>query len=318
MIVIRSVDEMLDFYSSLGGLRKDAENGFRYVFPEQRSSVRFWGSLPGFSVADTDFAYPQDTVIRAQFSQRYVGIGLSECGEVESYTQKRSVLRFGEGVNCFVSDSPAPFFMKVPGGQRLRFRGLYIQEGFFTENGISLYDSFWQDAKSTIHRADLHAPELVSTYRRVEQCRLTGSAFDTWLKGVGMETAGYLIDLVQQMSSQMPVRLSEGEARATEEAKAIIRANLRDAPTVPDICRRVGVNKNRLQRCFRLTEGKSVAEYTRTLRMERALDLLENETLSMREIAEEVGYHGISSFYTMFCRTFGDTPAAIRDLLRTR
>ena len=61
------------------GIRKDAENGFRYVFPEQRSSVRFWGSLPGFSVADADFAYPQDTVIRAVFftfpSRYYFSIG---------------------------------------------------------------------------------------------------------------------------------------------------------------------------------------------------------------------------------------------------
>ena len=209
MVTIHSIEEMLNYYISLGGLRKDAVNGFRYVFPRQHSKVRFWGDLHGFSVADADFTYPKDTIIRSQFSQRYVGIGLSEQGTVEAYTQRDQTIHFGEGVNCFVFDSPVPFFMKVPGGQRLRFQGLYFQEQFFAENNIPLYDSFWRDAKNTIHGADLHAPELVSIYRRIEQCRLTGLAFDTWLKGFGLEAAGYLIDLVQQLSAQPPVYLDE-------------------------------------------------------------------------------------------------------------
>lgn len=88
MVTIHSIEEMLNFYISLGGLRKDAANGFRYVFPRQHSKVRFWGDLHGFSAADADFTYPKDTIIRSQFSQRYVGIGLSEQGTVEAYTQR--------------------------------------------------------------------------------------------------------------------------------------------------------------------------------------------------------------------------------------
>ena len=84
MVTIHSIEEMLNFYISLGGLRKDAANGFRYVFPRQHSKVRFWGDLHGFSAADADFTYPKDTIIRSQFSQRYVGIGLSEQGTVST------------------------------------------------------------------------------------------------------------------------------------------------------------------------------------------------------------------------------------------
>lgn len=317
MVTIHSIEEMLNYYVSLGGLRKDAVNGFRYVFPRQHSKVRFWGDLHGFSAADADFTYPKDTIIRSQFSQRYVGIGLSEQGTVEAYTQRDQTIHFGEGVNCFVFDSPVPFFMKVPGGQRLRFQGLYFQEQFFAENNIPLYDSFWRDAKNTIHGADLHAPELVSIYRRIEQCRLTGLAFDTWLKGFGLEAAGYLIDLVQQLSAQPLVYLDENEIRAVEKAKTILQASLKHPPAVIDLCRKVGVNKNKLQKGFRLTEGKSVAEYVRTLRMERALDLLEDDTLSIQDVAEKVGYNGISNFYAVFRQTFGDTPAAIQKLLET-
>ena len=59
MVTIHSIEEMLNYYISLGGLRKDAVNGFRYVFPRQHSKVRFWGDLHGFSAADADFTYPK-------------------------------------------------------------------------------------------------------------------------------------------------------------------------------------------------------------------------------------------------------------------
>ena len=54
------------------------------------------------------------------------------------------------------------------------------------------------------------------------------------------------------------------------------------------------------------------------LRMERALDLLEDDTLSIQDVAEKVGYNGISNFYAVFRQTFGDTPAAIQKLLETK
>ena len=131
--------------------------------------------------------------------------------------------------------------MKISGGQRLRFRGLYFQEEFFTDNQIPLYDSFWRDAKNTINGSDLHAPELVSIYRRVEQCNMTGLGFDTWLKGIGLEAAGHLISLVQQLSQQQPVYLDNGEIHAVEQAKKIIETNLKHTPTILEICKKVGV-----------------------------------------------------------------------------
>lgn len=94
-----------------------------------------------------------------------------------------------------------------------------------------------------------------------------------------MEATGYLIDLVQQLSLQPPVYLDESEILAVERAKVILQKNLKHPPAIIDLCRKVGVNKNKLQKGFRLTEGKSIAEYVRTLRMEQALDLLEDESL---------------------------------------
>lgn len=318
MITIHSIEEMFLFYASMGARRVDTENGFCFVFPDKISYVRFWGDLNGFATACADFVYPKETVVRTQFSERYIGVGLNDGGNVVAYSRKNQLQHFRQGINCYVFDSPCPFFMKVNGGERLQFRALYFQEQFFRENNICLYDSFWMDAKATIGSQPIRAPELVSIYHRIEKCRLTNAAFDVWMRGQGLSAVGYILDLVQQCSAKAPVYLDDNERRIIENAKSILKSNLANPPTILELCKSVCMNKNKLQESFRLTEGKSIAEYVRTLRMERALELMETSDLPMKEIAQAIGYHGIGNFYSAFNQTFGETPAMIHRTLRKR
>ena len=67
------------------------------------------------------------------------------------------------------------------------------------------------------------------------------------------------------------------------------------------------LNKNKLQKAFQLTEGKSIGEYIRALRMELALEPFEKSDMSTGNIAKAVGYHGVSNFYHVFQQRFGET-----------
>ena len=124
-------------------------------------------------------------------------------------------------------------------------------------------------------------------------------------------------DLVQKYTSAPPVYLSEDEIAAVLQAKRLIKENIGSVPTILELSKRVALNKNKLQKAFQLTEGKSVGEYIRTLRMERALELLEKSDLNTSEIAKAVGYHGVSNFYRAFQQKFGETPQAVRVLLQS-
>lgn len=315
MIVIHSIEEMFAFYLSLGGTRENAVNGFFYRFPGRDSYIRFWGELRGFSAASADFVYPEDIVIRTQLTERYLGVGFSEAGSIQTYQHKKQARRFDDGCNCYVYNSRFPFFMRVMGGQRLRFTALYFQEGFFKGNQISLPDSFWQDAQAALGAAPIHAPELTAIYRQIEGCRLNGPAFDLWMRGQGLSAFGYLLRYVQNHATQQSAMLRPDEKAAVDRAKALLKKSMAQPPTLLALCRLVGLNKNKLQVGFRNSEGKSVAEYLRAIRMERALDLLADPQRSITDIAHTVGYKGKANFYQAFAQTFGDTPTEIRGLL---
>ena len=59
------------------------------------------------------------------------------------------------------------------------------------------------------------------------------------------------------------------------------------------------------------------AEYRQKLRLKQAESYLKFGTMSVREIAESVGYHDVSLFIRHFRRLFGVTPLALRKQFRS-
>ena len=160
--------------------------------------------------------------------------------------------------------------------------------------------AFGRMQNGSICSGEIHSPELTAIYQRIERCPLTGEPFQIWMRGQGLAATGFLLDLVHKYSTTQPVYLSEAELAAVSESKQFIRSNLSNMPSVLELCKRVAMNKNKLQKAFRLTEGKSIGEYVRTLRMEQALELLEQSDMTVQEIAAAIGYHGVSNFYHAF------------------
>ena len=81
------------------------------------------------------------------------------------------------------------------------------------------------------------------------------------------------------------------------------------------LAQRVGLNRNKLQAGFRATEGKSVSEYVRGQRMDRALVLLDETNLPVAAVSERVGYQSKANFHRTFRSTYGMSPAEARALV---
>ncbi len=71
---------------------------------------------------------------------------------------------------------------------------------------------------------------------------------------------------------------------------------------------RLGMSRRSITRHFRAETGMSLVEWRQTARLQRALEML-NAGDSVTEVALSLGYHSVSSFISLFKRTFGTTPA---------
>ncbi|RKQ23759.1 AraC family transcriptional regulator [Mediterraneibacter sp. gm002] len=58
--------------------------------------------------------------------------------------------------------------------------------------------------------------------------------------------------------------------------------------------------------------GKSFQQYLIEVRMKYAKQLLEQTTLPVKQIAQQVGYENVSHFYHLFEKYYGKTPKEVR------
>ncbi|ARP85642.1 response regulator transcription factor [Bordetella genomosp. 9] len=113
----------------------------------------------------------------------------------------------------------------------------------------------------------------------------------------------------QKGSDTMPLSNEQAIVSMTTQ---YLREHLSDAPSQKRLARLIGVNEKRLTHAFRSLLGKSIPDYLRDQRMERARTLLQDKSLSVAEIADRLGFSSPANFASAFRRQSGCSPVAFR------
>lgn len=112
-------------------------------------------------------------------------------------------------------------------------------------------------------------------------------------------------------------RLKPDDIERIHQAKDILLHNADNPPSLVDLARQVGLNDYKLKLGFRHCFGTTAFGYLHSYRMEQAKLLLEhNQLLSVKEIAQKVGYTNARRFAIAFKQRFGVTPQAYRTGMR--
>ena len=108
-----------------------------------------------------------------------------------------------------------------------------------------------------------------------------------------------------------PVEVVSSEAAFLERVREVIEDHLGDeAFTVERLAEDVGVSRGHLHRQLKALLGQSPSEAIRTMRLERAAQLLGASTGTVSEVAYAVGFKSVSHFSNCFDRHFGCRPSA--------
>jgi AraC family transcriptional regulator of adaptative response / methylphosphotriester-DNA alkyltransferase methyltransferase len=97
-----------------------------------------------------------------------------------------------------------------------------------------------------------------------------------------------------------------------QDAVAIVEQDYAGDVSLDDIARRVASSRRQLQRAYAEIGGTTFREHLTRVRMERAAELLERRTLTVREVAHRVGYRQPAQFAKAFRRHHGAAPSAFR------
>jgi len=115
-------------------------------------------------------------------------------------------------------------------------------------------------------------------------------------------------------SSQSSIPLSRSSSvsyephEALKELQSFLEQHYADTLTWTDISRHLSYSQHYLSQLFRDQYGCTLSWYIRKLRIQKAKELISNTTLSLKAVAEQVGFKTIHHFTRVFKEFEGITP----------
>jgi AraC-like DNA-binding protein len=109
---------------------------------------------------------------------------------------------------------------------------------------------------------------------------------------------------------------SESEANPVTQVIAYVRSHLAEPLSVADLAEQACLSPSAFAHLFRDVSGMSPYQFIKSVRLDRARELLVASELNVSEVARSVGYSSLSHFINEFKRHFGVTPRAYADTQR--
>jgi AraC family transcriptional regulator, regulatory protein of adaptative response / methylphosphotriester-DNA alkyltransferase methyltransferase len=97
-----------------------------------------------------------------------------------------------------------------------------------------------------------------------------------------------------------------------DEAAEIIEREYANQIELDDVARRLATSRRQLQRAFAEAGATSFRTHVAKVRMRRALELLREGNLAVRDVANSVGYRQPAQFAKTFRRHHGAPPSSFR------
>ena len=202
------------------------------------------------------------------------------------------------------------------GRQRHRFLTVELSAGFLTrhiapkENGLppplqAFLAGRTAAAVSAPFRLSFEHQHLVTSLNRPP---VSVAARRLWYHAKALEIAAAVLYQPAATGELFCQRYQRQNHERVQRVIAVLTENLAEPLTLEEIGRRVGCSQFYLSRIFSQEMGRSIFQYLRALRMERAAELLCAGKLNVTQVALEVGYASPSHFSTAFHETFGCCP----------
>lgn len=261
---------------------------------------------------DTEFAVSLDSLLKFQF--RFEGTGLLQFNgheDIQMHEFSGGVLLHPDGIEkheCF------------KGGEHERAITLLVSPEYLRRHVTDPKKDlpsplmFYLDASvNDVFSSQLPlTPEIVSAAQALYSPRMNPNFAPLYRQARAQELLIYCLDLLSSSNGEPPVNLKSQDIKCVNQARAILERDIESPPQIRELAHMVGINESKLMYGFKKLYNQTVHDYLRTLRMNKAKELLSTTDLSITQIAFEVGYEFSSNFTTAFKRHFSVTPRSIR------
>lgn len=278
------------------------------------------------------------TVMRSEFSTslRHVSIATTDrdvlrirlglSGSVAYRDPASGDYKTLDAPSCLMVSQPATseLEMLVPENEDFRYVGFVIPRGTVVD-ALGFDPSLVPEPVRTFEAGESRSltiseitlsSAMLSIATDILSCSFRGALLDQFLEAKLRETLCYIVSGLRQTeqtsADESDMRLTSRDRKALAQAREIVDQTYAELPPLTALARKVGLNRNKLCSGFRSSYGLTIHEYARELRLQKALTLLREGSISITEVAERVGYGHSSTLTAAIKRRFGVSPKQLK------
>ncbi len=316
MIKYYSIDDIMDVESE-GWKKYKSEYGHVFIPPADigKGKVEVIGDIQTCYLSISGLTFLKDRLERTYLKEKGIQISFIDHTDISFYKEKQKMYTASQKTFLYINNVPNLWYHFCPANKPNNLSSFIIRENFFIKNGLAFENHLWNYLANTFNNKDISIPEIGAICLDIKHMTLHKDALDFYLKAKVFEIMAILIDYAKRQGTNKILKLNQAHYNMMEEAKKIIHKDIINPPIIEDLAKCLKVNKKKLQLMFKQATGKTIGEYIKTARMEKALLLLETTDLNITQISKNVGYQSRINFYNAFKHTFKMTPVEMKKRL---
>lgn len=155
-----------------------------------------------------------------------------------------------------------------------------------------------------------NSPELLLVMKQIQNCRMTGDSARLYYESKVSEAIALVIDHAEKQ--QKTFSCNEFDKQRMLQLEHYIAKNYAGSICLSELAKISCMSISKLKYTFKMMYGCNISEYINEMRLSQAKKMLQDNTISVSGIANEVGYKTTSAFTKMFKEKTGILPRDYR------
>lgn len=311
---MRTIEDYWKDFEKFGFIKHVRAGRTDYILSDEKGEGGFsiLGDLSSSMATISDCTLYTPFIIKEYVSERIIEIGQYYAGVASYYQKKDRISEFEYGLNAYVNVDTYYGYKRIEPNVRLLNIGFAFREKFFSSLPVKLKDDFFEQAAMVLNPKPISIPRITAICNSMKDCTLEGNALRLYIHGKSFEVFSLLYDYIYKETPKSTFHLSTKDKAILHDVKSFIENHYADHFTIAELTKIFAINQQKLLAGFKDSFHATINEYTKKVRMTKALELLYNDELSIVEIAKSVGYYGDGYFQKAFKETYGVTPSQMR------
>ncbi len=154
------------------------------------------------------------------------------------------------------------------------------------------------------------SPELLMVMKQIQNCRMTGDSARLYYESKVNEAVALVIDHAEKQ--RKPFSCTEFDRQRMIQLEEYIGLHYAGNICLSELAKVACMSISKLKYTFKMMYGCNISEYLNDVRLAQAKKLLQDNTVSVSDIANQVGYKTTSAFTKMFKEKTGFLPRDYR------